>query len=155
MDSVKLNYIIAHLKQCFDGRPWYGNALIPVLEGIPWEKTNERVYGKKSIAVLVRHIINWRFFVLKKLQGDVEYDLIIDGPNDWSEVHISGEGDWSALLAELRETQQGILDELSGETDEILERKVPGKPYTFGDVLPSLSQHDIYHLGQIAMLRVL
>lgn len=39
--------------------------------------------------------------------------------------------------------------------DVLREQKVPGKKYTFGNVLPSIAQHDIYRLGQIAMLNAM
>lgn len=152
MSNQKINAIVHHLRECFEGRPWYGDSLMGKLDSLDWQYVNERRYGKKSIAVLVRHIINWRVFVLKKLEGDLEYDLIIDGPNDWTEINIPNEGEWEALKSELKRTQEAILHILSKSSDDLLEKKVPGKKYTFGNVLPSISQHDIYHLGQIAML---
>ncbi|MEO1011667.1 MAG: DinB family protein [Bacteroidota bacterium] len=155
MSSTRLDQIVHDLESCFDGRPWYGDSVMKKLNGVPWQKVNETVYGEKSIAVLVQHIINWRVFVLKKLQGDVEYDLIIDGPNDWSPIHIADQKGWEDLLNRLRGTQHSILELLSKNTDALLDKNVPGKAYTFGDVLPSLTQHDIYHLGQIAMLNTL
>jgi len=55
----------------------------------------------------------------------------------------------------LQQTQNDLLEILSDATEELLEKKVPGKKYTFGKVLPSIAQHDIYHLGQIAMLNAM
>lgn len=151
----ELEHIIKSLKECFDGKPWYGISVMEKLNSISWEKVNEKKYGSKSIAVLVQHIINWRIFVLKKLQGDIEYDLKIDGLNDWSEVDIKRPEEWERLKIELQKTQSEILETLSNQTDALLKEKVPGKNYTFGAILPSLAQHDIYHLGQIAMLNVM
>ncbi|WP_299532583.1 DinB family protein [Ulvibacterium sp.] len=152
MSTSKLITIQHDLKECFNGRPWYGDSLMGKLDSLDWQLVNERRYGKKSIAVLVRHILNWRVFVLKKLEGDFEYNLIIDGPNDWTEVSISKEEEWVGLKWELQQTQEAILHILSNSSDDLLAQKVPGKKYTFGNVLPSIAQHDIYHLGQIAML---
>lgn len=148
----QLQFIIENLIDSFDGKPWYGVSVMKKLEAIPWEKVNDKIYGDKSIAVLVKHIINWRVFVLKKLEGDAAYDLIIDGPTDWTLVHIKGKQDWEKLKQELVDTQTHILSLLNKADDELLSRKVPGKEYTFGKILISIAQHDIYHLGQIAML---
>ncbi len=152
MSNQKIKTIVHDLKECFDGRPWYGDSLMGKLDSLDWKHVNERRYGTKSIAVLVRHILNWRVFVLKKLEGDLDYDLIIDGPNDWTEVNITTNEEWEGLKSELKRTQEAILHILSNRSDDLLEEKVPGKKYTFGNVLPSIAQHDIYHLGQIAML---
>jgi uncharacterized damage-inducible protein DinB len=110
------------------------------------------VYGTKSIAVLLRHIINWRVFVIKKLKGDADYDIIIDELNDWDQIKINHEKEWGQLKQEIRETQKEILELLVNCNNDLLDELVPGKKYTFGPILQSISQHDIYHLGQIAML---
>jgi len=52
------------------------------LNAVSWQIVNEKMYGVKSIAVLVQHITNRRIFVLKKLEGDVIYNIVIDGEND-------------------------------------------------------------------------
>ena len=148
----KLDYIINDLKECFEGKPWYGDSIMKKLEAVDWRIVNDQDYGNKSIAVLVQHMINWRIFVLKKLQGDADYDIIIDELNDWTQVHIKNEQEWNLLKQEIRNTQNKILEYLSAFTDDLLDKKVPGKKYTFGPILQSIIQHDIYHLGQIAML---
>lgn len=148
----QLSYIINDLRECFDGKPWYGDSVMKKLGAIDWHCVNDENYGSKSIAVLLQHIINWRIFVLKKLQGDTEYDIIIDDPRDWSEIYINNEQEWDQLKEKLNSTQKNILALLSDSPDELLKEKVPGKGYTFGPILQSVVQHDIYHLGQIAML---
>lgn len=150
--AKELELIIHNLATCFDGSPWYGVSLMDKLEKIPWGIVNELTYGSKSIAVLVQHIINWRIFVLKKLDGDQEYDLLIDSKEDWTPIYIQNEREWETLIHELRQTQKELLEKLALEDEELLAKRVPGKKYTFGPILTSISQHDIYHLGQISML---
>ncbi|TMM58365.1 DinB family protein [Maribacter algarum] len=149
---TKLETIVQNLKDSFDGKPWYGIPVMEKLNAVPWQTVNDKVYGEKSIAVLVQHIINWRIFVLKKLEGDEVYNIRIDGENDWDEIRISNKEEWDTLKNTLQKTQDDLLHQLSKETDQVLEKQVPGKEYTFGPILTSIAQHDIYHLGQIAML---
>lgn len=153
--ASELEHIINNLKECFDGKPWYGISMMEKLNAIPWEIVNDEKYESKSIAVLVQHIINWRIFLLKKLEGDAEYDLKIDSIEDWTEICINNRQDWDALNARLIESQANLLQKLSDATEELLAKQVPGKKYTFLPILTSISQHDIYHLGQIAMLNAM
>lgn len=148
----ELSLIISNLKDCFDGKPWYGVPVMEKLNQVSWEIVNETTYGSKTIAVLVQHIINWRIFVLRKLEGDLEFNIVIDGENDWDMIHISSQEEWNILKQELQNSQDKLIQALSTETDELLQKQVPGKAYTFGPILTSIAQHDIYHLGQIAML---
>lgn len=148
----QLENIIQNLKTCFDGKPWYGIPVMEKLNAVPWQLVNDTKYGEKSIAVLVQHIINWRIFVLKKLEGDAIYNIVIDEENDWDEIFINDEEEWKNLKITLQSTQDSLIEMLSEKTDQILGQQVPGKAYTFGPILTSIAQHDIYHLGQIAML---
>lgn len=150
--NPQLSYILADLKECFDGKPWYGDSVMKKLDAVDWQCVNDQNYGSKTIAILVQHIINWRIFVLKKLQGDAVYDIIIDELNDWTEVYVNNEQEWNLMKQEIRNTQKELLEFLENCTDELLDETVPGKKYTFGPILQSIAQHDIYHLGQIAML---
>lgn len=151
----QFEHIIYNLKECFDGKPWYGISIMEKLNSISCEIVNDERYESKSIAVLVQHIINWRIFLLKKLEGDAEYDLQIDSPEDWTATYINDQQEWDALKTKLVETQECLLNKLSQESEELLKREVPGKEYTFLPILTSISQHDIYHLGQIAMLNAM
>lgn len=151
----QLAQIILNLKECFDGTPWYGDSVMKKIDVIDWRITNNALYGSKSIAVLVQHMINWRIFVIKKLKGDSTYDILIDGPTDWTQIQIGSLQEWESLKTTLRQTQQDILNLLAEDSDELLQKKVPGKEYTFGPILTSVAQHDIYHLGQIAMLNTM
>jgi len=151
----ELEVIINNLKDSFDGKPWYGNSVMHTLRSIPWQIANNKTYGSKSIAILVQHIISWRIFVLKRLEGDVNYDIIIDGENDWDEIHINNQEEWHSLIMKLQNTQDNLLHMLSKQTNAILQQQVTGKDYNFGPILTSIAQHDIYHLGQIAMLNAM
>jgi uncharacterized damage-inducible protein DinB len=153
--TEKLKFIISNLEDSFDGKPWYGIAVMKKLDEISWEITNQKIYGNKTIAILVKHIINWRVFIIKKLEGDVDFNIVIDGQNDWDAIQISSQMEWDDLKQELKKTQQNLLEKLVQENDALLLKKVPGKAYTFGPILTSIAQHDIYHLGQIAMLNAI
>ncbi|MBD1259668.1 DinB family protein [Maribacter polysiphoniae] len=149
---TNLEYIIHDLKECFDGKPWYGDAVMTKLDTVDWHIVNDRIYGDKTIAVVLQHMINWRIFVIKKLQGDADYDIIIDTLNDWVPITIGNEKEWERLKQGIRQTQNELLGLLADRNDAVLDKKVPGKNYVFGAILRSVAQHDIYHLGQIAML---
>ncbi len=101
----KLNYIIEELSTVFNGKPWYGNAVLKILNDIDWRIVNDTKYTDKSIAVLLKHMVNWRVFVIKKLQGNETYDIIIDEANDWTKLSVHNEEEWLQLLKEIVNSQ--------------------------------------------------
>ena len=152
MSKSRLENIMFNLRECFDGEPWYGISVMERLNGIDWETANKSRPGTKSIAVILRHMINWRIFVLKKLQGDETYQIKINGPMDWPDVQIHNPGEWEDMLDQLKLVQEEIIKDLALRTDAFLDQKVPGKPHNFRVLLEGINQHDIYHLGQIGLL---
>ncbi len=149
----QFEHIVNDLKECFDGQPWYGISVMAKLDAIDWQYVNEKPLGcSKSIAILVRHMISWRTFVLKKLEGDAFFDIEINSPSDWSEIHIKNQQEWEQLKIELRQTQKEIIRILSTSESTLLSNRVPGKEYRFDYLIKGISKHDIYHLGQIALV---
>lgn len=101
----QLETIVRQLKECFDGKPWYGISVMEKLNAVPFQIVNDKVYGAKSIAILVQHITNWRIFVLKKLDGDANYKIEIDSENDWTDIQLNSEEEWNFLKRNLQDTQ--------------------------------------------------
>ncbi len=155
MPNKQINAIISNLTEVFEGEPWYGTSVMKKLETIDWQTVNEKKYGTKSIAVLLGHMISWRVFVLKKLQGDEAFAIQIDNHADWPNIHITSANEWGELLEELMATQRMLLSLLANHADALLEQKVPGKNDTFRFLLEGIVQHDVYHLGQIALLNAM
>ena len=80
---------------------------------------------------------------------------VIDGENDWNKIQIASKEEWNILKTRLQATQNQLWHVLSSESDQLLQQRVPCKDYNFGPILTSIAQHDIYHLGQIAMLNAM
>lgn len=151
--DIRIKVLLSSIQESFDGSPWYGISVMEKLNGIEWYSANVIPQnGKKSMAQLLGHMINWRVFVLKKLQGDTDFDIEMNSEADWPKIEIKNEEEWNALQTELQRTQTELLKFLDGCEDGWLETKVPGKAYNFHYLLNGISQHDTYHLGQIGLL---
>ena len=153
MDN-NIQQLISKLNESFSGRPWYGDSLMTKLNSIDAGVVNHLpLPSQNSIAKLVQHIINWRIFVTKKLQGDEQFDIKQNDKNDWTDIVINGEQDWRILLEQLRGTQIEITRLLAAKEDSFLMQPVPGRKYNYQYLIEGLIQHDIYHLGQIALVK--
>ena len=138
-----------HVRDSFSGRPWFGEALMSRLDTINCEASSAQELN--LVASLVKHLISWRMFVIRKLLGDAAYDIELNSPEDWPKVTIRERTDWQALIDELRDSQQALLELLEAKSDAFMEATVPGKNYSYQHMLTGLLQHDAYHQGQIAL----
>lgn len=150
----KTKELIRLLSETFEGDPWYGHSLMRKLENVPY------VIGYKTcipeshtVAQIVGHLISWKKFALEKLKENDAYDIEIDSEKDWPEIEIHSREEWENLKKELVALQFGIYEVLNAKTDDsFLKEKVGGRDYDFEYLLNGISQHDIYHLGQIGLI---
>lgn len=153
MNSIHAKILVKTLQDSFEGRPWYGISVMEKLDTLNWRFVGAKPFGySKSVAMLVGHMIRWRVFVLKKLQGDQDFDIEINSVEDWPKIEIYTEDEWNRLLLELQQTQLKLVQVVSERDETFLASQVPGRNYNFHFLIKGISEHDIYHLGQIALL---
>lgn len=153
-DSMEIKDLVQALKDVFDGEPWFGTSVMDSLASIPtvlWDRKSSP--SRNTIAALVWHMIDWRYFVIEKLNGNTDFDITLNTTADWrEEVAVKNEEDVVALIKELKDTQR-ILCELLMQKEEVwLFKKTAGKSYNNVYMVQGLIQHDSYHLGQINLI---
>jgi uncharacterized damage-inducible protein DinB len=140
------------LKIGYSGKAWHGPSLKENLEGITAEMAARHpIPGSHSIWELLLHITAWERETAAVLTGK-DY-VTLAGAEDWPPVTDSSEEAWKAALASLETTHQTLVDEVRKLSDESLETQVPGREFTFYVLLHGVIQHNLYHGGQIALLK--
>ena len=148
-------FIADQLKRSYKGEAWHGPCVEESLAGVTWQQAFDRpIAGAHSIAELVVHLAVWVEQPLLALNGkpwpnDIPVDL------DWPEAHRASAANWEASLTRLRAAEESIIALVRNLTPEQLEVKVTGKPFTTYFMLNGVVQHNIYHAGQIMLLRKL
>lgn len=132
---------------------WHGNSVVSTLSDVSWEMACEKLTpNTHSIAEIVYHMTTWRIFVVKRLQGDAVYE--VTRARDWKSFVHFDEFEWEALQMELSLSQEELIAELENrEDDEFLDEIVPTRQYDYYTMLHGILQHDLYHVGQIALLK--
>ena len=150
--SKELEQLIHRIEECYNGSPWYGKSMFTLLNEIEASKSGQ-MFGDKSIYKLLDHMVKWRVFTYQKLIGNFDFSIDLNSESDWQDHSQVSMEQWSGLKSELEKTQNQILDKLKNDPPN-LDDKVMGSQYdyNFRYMLEGLIQHDIYHLGQIALL---
>ncbi|MGH2644905.1 MAG: DinB family protein, partial [Chitinophagaceae bacterium] len=134
--------------------PWYGDSMRKILQGINTDAAFVRPVSKRHcIAELLAHIISWRELLNKRLQGDNTFDVNQKESFEWQRFGTNHETAWKNLLNKLEENQKQIIQNLERADDTLLEQKVSRREYTYRYLIQGTMQHDIYHSGQIALLK--
>lgn len=148
--------IIDLLNTTYEGEEaWHGPSVVDVLRGVTPDMAGRRISpNTHSIAELVFHMTSWRIFCVKKMQGDELFDIITPGKNFGALPDKIDDFEWEALEMELSLSQEELINELDKrDDDEFLEDIVPGRDYTYYDMLHGIINHDMYHTGQIMIMQ--
>lgn len=141
------------LAQTYGGNPWHGSSISQILENVAARQATARpIPHGHTMAELVKHVTAWRIFALEKLRGNARYDIATP-EEDWPPTGTITEADWQRIIAALSASQGQLLEALSLVKDAKLLERVPGREYDFYFLIHGVIQHDLYHLGQMALLR--
>ena len=144
----ELKTLIKTLQHTYEKNAWHGPAVKEVLENVTATDALKRLPNSHSIIELVAHMTAWRIFVVKKLQGNTEYKVT-------DEMNFPTPTDWVKTLEELDASQQRLLEALKDFDSSKLYEPVPhgSYNYNFYTLLHGIIHHDLYHTGQIALLK--
>ena len=140
------------------GDPWYGSSGRKILDGISAADAAARpVAGVQNIWEVVLHLVAWTDEVSHRARGEMAK---APTRGEWPAIPSpADDAAWKRTLAELGAARQAVLDaiEQSHEEDFHLPvREAEGASHTQrsrAQMLSGLMEHDVYHFGQIALLK--
>ena len=150
----KVELLKEKIEKVYRGNPWYGNSIKSVLKDIdPKTAFTKAARNVHTIAELVAHIIAWREFVISKIKGDNNFKITQQLSFDWKKIDGNEKTAWKNLLKTLEKNQREFLTILKKLDDNFLKSPVSRRRYNIEFLIEGGIQHDIYHLGQISLLK--
>ncbi|HET9533137.1 MAG TPA: DinB family protein [Blastocatellia bacterium] len=148
----EIKRIRSQLRHAFEGPAWHGPSVRELLSDVTAERAAARpIPGAHSIWEITLHIMTWERVVRLRLDGDMP-----DDPPDqenWPKVSDTSQQSWQKTIAELEEGNKALRDAIARLDQSRLDEIVPEKVYSFYFMLHGIIQHDLYHAGQIALLK--
>jgi len=149
MEEIKR--IIDQLERAFEGNAWHGPSIRELLADVIADRAAAKpVAGGHSIWEIVLHMAAWEGAVRRRLEGE---RVELSPEEDWPPVMDTSEVAWRDALAGLEDGHMKLREVISQLTDSQLESVVVGKGYSVYFMLHGVIQHDLYHAGQIALLK--
>ncbi|MEO8658091.1 MAG: DinB family protein [Bryobacteraceae bacterium] len=145
MDKKEL---IETIRLSVEGEAWHGPSVKEVLEGVTAEAAAWKPpAGLHSIAELTLHITAWMEEIVERLEGRHHKE-----PPRGNFPQATA--DWDVIRGLPGEALARLLDTLEAFPERRLsEQAQPG--FSFAGLLSGAAQHNVYHAGQIALLKKL
>ncbi len=139
------------LKRAFEGSAWHGPAVMEVLKGVTAQQAAARpIPTAHSIWEITLHISGWAGVLKSRVEGKW-----IDEPaeGDWPSVEDASQAAWEKTLKLLKTRHAGLQKAISQISDKNLGKPIAKGKSTIYASLHGILQHDLYHAGQMAILK--
>ena len=139
------------LRRGMEGPAWHGPSVREALEGITAaEAARHPVAGAHSCWELVLHLSGSYHLVLRRLEGNAAPFLPHE---DWPPLPAPTEENWQRDVASLHALNARMQAAARAfPIEHLFEPIVDDPPYPAFTQLIGLTQHDLYHAGQIVLL---
>jgi len=144
--------IADQLRRAFEGSAWHGPAVLELLTDVDAATAAARpIADVHSIWELLLHIAVWDNAAMVRLTGKKWQPT---GLHNFPAVPAKpGEGAWRKAVAASQRTHEKLVKIVAALPPSRLHDRVPGKRYDFYHMLHGVAQHELYHAGQIAILK--
>jgi len=150
--SMEIERLEEQLRLMLEGKAWHGPSILELLACVSAEQAaSHPIAGAHSIWELVLHLRTDYDLVLRRLAGDGRELTVAEG---WPACPPCTEENWLRTVQELRLGNENLRQAVRTFPKERLDDPlVPGVPYTAYTQFIGVTQHQLYHAGQIALLK--
>jgi len=156
MRSSELELIVLLIDQAFDHRSWHGTNLRGSIRGLDAADAAWRPGpSRHNIWEIVVHAAYWKYTVRRRLLGERRGSFPLKGSN-WFRRPVGrtiADARWHEDVALLVSTHRGLREAAAALDPRALERPIPGGKTLTVDLLTGIAAHDLYHAGQIQLLK--
>lgn len=151
--SISESALIAdQLRRAFQGSAWHGPALLELLSEVDAATAAAHpLENVHSIWELVLHVGVWDRVACVRLAGDKCQPTGL--ANFPPQPAKPTEAAWRKTVADVKRVHETLVKTVAALPEERLRDRVPGKRYNFSHILHGVVQHELYHAGQIAILK--
>ena len=142
------------IRRAFDGSAWHGDPLLKILDGVDARTAAAHpIKNAHSIWELVLHIAAWDDAVRRRTAGKIAN---LKSKQNFPPVTETSEAAWKKAVEHLTSVHSELVEAVAAFPDSRLHEQVPGKSakyHNFFYMFSGIVQHELYHAGQIALLK--
>ena len=154
MLNPKIKILLACLDQAYDHKSWHGSNLRGSIRGLTAQEVSWRPTPRRhNIWEIIVHAAYWKYIVYRRLSDEPRGPFPLKGSNWFVRPHESTEAAWKAdvtLLADMHVSLRAAVAKLNPKD---LYKIPPGSKLSHFALISGIAAHDLYHAGQIQLLK--
>jgi len=142
------------IRRAFEGNAWHGDSILELLSDVNSKTAAARpIKDAHTIWEILLHIAAWDDVATRRIGGMA---VQLTDEQNFPVVTDTSEAAWTQAIENTKKIHHELIKAVSGFLDSRLSEQVPGKTqnyYNFYYLFSGIVQHELYHAGQIALLK--
>jgi hypothetical protein len=153
MPPPEIRLLLAQLDWAYDRQSWHGTNLRGSIRRVTAEQASRRpAPGRHNINEEVVHAAYWKYAVWRRLTGSGRGSFPLKGSN-WFERDAADDRAWRDDVALLERMHRQLRASIAVLPVAALSRTPKGSKVNNFAMLAGIIAHDLYHAGQIQLLK--
>lgn len=156
MAHPEIEQLLGLLDEAYHRAAWHGPNLRGSLRGVTArEAAMPPRPGRHNIWELAVHAAYWKYAVKRRLVGEKRGSFALPGSNWFRQPVDRSEKAWREDLALLDREHQSLREAVASFPAADLDQKVHGSKSVARRLIAGIALHDVYHAGQIQLIKKL
>lgn len=149
-----IDLLLDIVDQAYDHHAWHGTNLRGSIHGLGAEEASWRPAPRRhNIWEIVVHAAYWKYAVRRRILGEKRGSFALKGSNWFVKPVDASTAAWDEDVAMLDTIHSSMREAIAGLSPALLD-KIQGKTrYTYAQLIYGIASHDLYHAGQIQLLK--
>jgi hypothetical protein len=154
MPDPRRGLLLALLDEGFDRKAWHGPNLRGALRGLSARIAAKRpASGRHNVWELTVHAAYWKYAVRRRLTGEKRGSFALPGSNWFPCPSPLTEAAWKDAVSLLVREHRLLRAAVAALPAGSLSRTSKGSRYTNARLVAGIAAHDLYHAGQIQVVK--
>ena len=149
-----MEQFLRQIDQAYDGKSWHGTNLRGSLRRVTLAQAAWRPEpDRHNIWELALHAGYWKYAVRRRFTGEARSTFALEGSNFFTRPDAGTEAEWKRDLTLLRDEHRKLRAAVAALNDQALDQPPAGGDTLAVDLVAGIIAHDLYHAGQIQLLK--
>ncbi len=152
--NAELQQLLHLLDEAYNHKSWHGANLRGSIRGLTSQQASWKPSkNRHNIWEIVVHCAYWKYTVRRRITGEKRGSFPLKG-NNWFQRPVTlTEEAWKKDIELLEETHRSLRQAVETLAPSDLSKLSPKKEYTLAATIRGIASHDLYHAGQIQLLK--
>ena len=145
---------LALVDQAYNRQSWHGTNLRGSLRGVtPKQAAWRPARGRHNIWEEVVHAAYWKYVVRRRLTNETRASFPLEGSNWFARPDTADQAAWKKDIALLEASHRALREVVADLSEASLKPARGGKRNGKAWLVAGIAAHDLYHAGQIQLLK--